>query len=355
MGLRPDRRWAKALGACLSSLAIHLLVVALIVRMNVWKVPPVDETERNPVEVDVEISELPSLEGEAPTETPPVPAHASSSSGTNRSARSSAPPVSEHHPTIERAQRLKPGPRVTPAPAISSDPPVPSAQNHPDHLSTGDIDLRPHLQFDDPSDEPRSLIGPVVRTEAEAPPPAHAPKFVEPGFVARIDGNGDVEITDRPTGDLNDVLIRMSGHDPYSYAKRKFLDSTRAQRQRLASAARRTWSREALLRLPAQLAGIWGDARLTAQARRRLLFELWDECREPSNKIDDAADQDVINSGTARVTIIGFIRKTLPPGSTDAFTDIELRRMNEIRASRQTFTPYAGRASGTRGAPVAPP
>jgi hypothetical protein len=98
--------------------------------------------------------------------------------------------------------------------------------------------------------------------------------------------------------------------------------------------ARREELRQAIAELPALLDAIWRDSGRTAAERRELMFRLWDECTETGSEELVSASQ------TARATILGFIRRTLPEGSADAYTAAELESLNATRKSTQRFAPY---------------
>ena len=82
------------------------------------------------------------------------------------------------------------------------------------------------------------------------------------------------------------------------------------------------------------LDALWIDARWPVAYRRQLLFELWDEC------LDEGPDDLVLASTQARRTIEAFVRKRLPRGSADAFSDGELEQLNVRRESKEAFRPY---------------
>jgi len=133
--------------------------------------------------------------------------------------------------------------------------------------------------------------------------------------------------------DASDGLMRAVGIDPYLAQKLAFMDRTREERMEMAARNRSESLREALHRMPAELERVWrsgGDA----ARRRRLLFELWDECAE-------AGTLEVVATARAvRGTVLAFIRRRLPRGSRDAYRDDELTRLNRTRTSRQPFAPY---------------
>jgi hypothetical protein len=78
---------------------------------------------------------------------------------------------------------------------------------------------------------------------------------------------------------------------------------------------------EVLRHLSRRLDTVWLDRTRSAAARRAQLYEMWDECQG-----GDAG-------ALARATIIGYIRRNLPDGSSDAFTRQELERLSP-------FDPY---------------
>lgn len=208
-----------------------------------------------------------------------------------------------------------------------------------------------------------------------------------PGFTARIARDGRVTIDDKPsfqitpslpgvesqtttdpsTGqedsqvmvtmdiavfDLTDWVMRMAGMDPYSSAKLRLLDQTRDVRAEMRARARIEDLRDAIALLPRLLEQVWHDPGLSAAERRELLFRIWDECAEigsgrPTGSAaagdGDANDQldELARAGrTARATVLGFIRRTLPPGSPDAYTEAEIDALNSRRKSAERFVPY---------------
>ena len=70
-----------------------------------------------------------------------------------------------------------------------------------------------------------------------------------------------------------------------------------------------------------------------------MLFQLWDECEEPRNELDDRPEAKA--GQRVRGHIIRFVRERLPAGSPEAFGLEELRRLNASRSSTKSFAPYA--------------
>lgn len=161
--------------------------------------------------------------------------------------------------------------------------------------------------------------------------------YEDPGerFSARVARDGTVEVRDqsiRAEGlgfgfDVNDLLSKALGRETYLPEKRRLLEESFERRAILASSARRDQLEAALADLPSRLDALWNDRRRSAAARRRLLFDLWDEI--------DASDP---ACAPARAIIEAFIRQHLPAGSPEAYSPSELSTLNAGRAIR--FFPY---------------
>lgn len=152
--------------------------------------------------------------------------------------------------------------------------------------------------------------------------------------------------------DITDAIMRATGQDPYRYEREKVLDATRNQRLALGARARAARRRSALGDLPRMLGALWADGSQTFAERRRLLFQLWDECDEAparrgqsGDRTDDVDDEGIAASTgeVARARIVAFIRATLPSTGREAYSASELARLNASRESRQPFQPYAVR------------
>ena len=169
-----------------------------------------------------------------------------------------------------------------------------------------------------------------------------------PAFKVKVDRDGTAHIDDKPdVGDVHvsgigiagrasfdDWAMRKAGIDPYSSAKRQWLDKTRDERARIAMANRK----EDLARAPEfmrrNLAWAWNKTANDPDARKQALFELWDECAE-------TGDDDLVAAGhAARAYVVGFIRAHLGPDQPGAFTADDLARLNAHRRSKATFEPY---------------
>jgi hypothetical protein len=130
------------------------------------------------------------------------------------------------------------------------------------------------------------------------------------------------------TADVTAALMRaFHAGDPYAARKQALLDATFAERVARGGAFRAEQQARSAELMERNLERLWTTTRDPA-ARRRALFELWDECA------DDAA------GARARAMVIGWIRAHLPAGSPDAYSPAELDALSARRTSRQPFAPY---------------
>ena len=238
----------------------------------------------------------------------------------------------------------------------------------------------PRDQVRDPLALPDVRLAPGLRKRSDEP----ASELVPAGggtfrgndltFVARVDRDGRVTLEDRPNlhfrlgapdqrdgdranegryndpyaprqamevpvlvsagFDVTDWAMRASGQDPYAHRKMQFLDRTRDERVEMARTEHGRVLDESLASLPGRLVAIWSNTRWSAEERRKILFELWDECAEEG-------PAEVIAAGNqARAMIIAFIQNKLPAGSPLAFPDHELVTFDRVRKSANKFDPY---------------
>lgn len=144
--------------------------------------------------------------------------------------------------------------------------------------------------------------------------------------------------------DVTDWLMRLSGRDPYFAAKLSLLNRTREVRAQLATEHRSELLRQVVAMVREQAALVWNDATQPAAARRRALFELWDDCAE-------MGEAEVVRAGKrARVALYGFIRAHASSTGPDAYSAEELAELNRGRRSKQRFAPYP--APDTDAVPV---
>jgi hypothetical protein len=173
-------------------------------------------------------------------------------------------------------------------------------------------------------------------------------RFERTTFTAQVRRDGTVKIEDAPpvsggfTGlgigasfDLTDMIMRAIGNDPYAFEKLKILDATREARVGMARADRTDQIREALVRLPRDLARIWAYERWDVAERRRILFRLWDE-------VIEEGETELVRAGAqVRGIICSFIRQNLPADGPAGYTAEDLAQLNRARKSRTAFDPYS--------------
>ena len=144
--------------------------------------------------------------------------------------------------------------------------------------------------------------------------------------------------TIRPNFDLNDLAAMAVGDDPLAAQKRWFLRQTEPLRDSLAAKARKQDLSRAAVAARRRAAAVLSDRDLAFPAKRRLLFELWDECEEPAHEGD--LRPEVAAGLRARELIEGLVRQKLPRGGEGAYSASELRRLNSKRSSKRRFSPY---------------
>lgn len=133
--------------------------------------------------------------------------------------------------------------------------------------------------------------------------------------------------------DVSDAMMRRAGIDPYASYKLKVLDETRDERVAIGKRHRTEQLALAKQHVQKHLERLWATTSDPA-ARKRALFELWDDCAETGSAELVAA------GAAARAHVIGFIRAKLPAGSAHAYTSAEIARFNKQRKSRAPFSPY---------------
>ncbi len=175
------------------------------------------------------------------------------------------------------------------------------------------------------------------------------------GFEAHVGADGAVSFRDKSwirtddvlvlpgflmmagTFDVTELAMREVGQDPYQSAKLRFLEQTFDARAAMRMRSDRVVMARALNRLPGYLGNVWQYQGWSPALRRRILFALWDECAEHGNQL--------LRTGgaQARATIEAFVRRELPAGSPEGFTDAELEALNRRRTSEHVFDPYGDR------------
>ncbi len=192
------------------------------------------------------------------------------------------------------------------------------------------------------ADDARAANGDSIVSVMSPPPGARAYVCVREHLCLRETADGSYEYR----GDRVTALFHKDG----TFELKRFADggglAMRSSREELKwlldetaltrYAQTKSWS---LARsfdfLPRHLGAVWSDAHYTPAERRELLFRIWDEAAEPT-------DRELGAAGTrARHVIERFVRRELPPGSPDAFTDAELLHFNSRRPpDSPRFAPY---------------
>ncbi len=139
--------------------------------------------------------------------------------------------------------------------------------------------------------------------------------------------------------DLTDAFMASVGDVLYPYRKLKLMDESREQRALMATQATTESLREALDHFPKRLMEMWRDPSYTLAERKLLLFALWDECAE------EGSEEQLRTARSIRASTLRFVRRVLPVGDANAYSEQELSALNASRQSTQLFAPYA-RGSG---------
>lgn len=143
--------------------------------------------------------------------------------------------------------------------------------------------------------------------------------------------------------DAYELFMRAVGEDAHPFQRLWILNETESLRDRLADASRAEDLRRSMRDLRPRLSRIWNDRRRPAPARRREIFEAWDECEEGTPEGEGAREE-----------IESFVRDRLPCDGTDAYSEDELDVLNAARESEAPFDPYAD-ATPSSARPGAPP
>jgi len=141
-------------------------------------------------------------------------------------------------------------------------------------------------------------------------------------------------------GGLSDLLLRR-GQRKNVRAKQAFLDQTAPMRDAMLRRESREQQQAAMLMLGQLLATVWRDRSLSVEARKRAVFEWWDECEEAQPGVGPDEAERRAQAEQMRRRIERFVRRVAPPGQPMAYTRRELQRLNAGRQSRQRFEPYA--------------
>jgi hypothetical protein len=134
--------------------------------------------------------------------------------------------------------------------------------------------------------------------------------------------------------DITDAVMRWAGQDPYEARKRKFLEETFDERVEIGRVHRANELARSDKKMQRNLDALRARDDLSAEDKRALVFELWDECAETGS------EQLVAGGAKARAALYRWVRVHFAEGSDDGYTADELERLNARRKSSATFAPY---------------
>jgi hypothetical protein len=137
------------------------------------------------------------------------------------------------------------------------------------------------------------------------------------------------------------------GHLPTpAAAMQEFMDRTYELRVEMALSAGLEDLEAARKRLPTTLLRVWRDETRTLAERRAAILEMWDDLDRVGVHADPVVAGDTrledrrrTEIAAARKTILAFVRRHAPAGSSEAFTQQELDAFNE-RPGVVLFAPY---------------
>ncbi len=339
------------IGAVTGSLVLHLALIAAAYTLPASRTP----RAQDPVSVDLFTRPKPRPEEPRPRQlTPPLPPE---------------PPK----PALRDRRDLQEAhPQATPEPLKRETPEPPASPNPADTRPPGKVDLTLHALPGGPDSavsiapgtgtfgdtlgpggkKPWKMRGdagnPLTGKLTDEPEDRFPLKPIGGGeyeykgkaFHARIARDGRVNFDDKSVRDfkglsggfdITDMLMRAKGNDPYRAEKQAFMLQTEGMRKKMAQAALKERVNASLANLPAHLDAIWRDPRRSPEQRRRTLYEMWKDGAESDLEAIDAASSacDIVET---------FVRRYLPQGSDDGYSEEELAMLN--RGQKKKFQPY---------------
>lgn len=171
---------------------------------------------------------------------------------------------------------------------------------------------------------------------------------VKVGSMPAVSNNGEEFITLEVEHDAVALAQLARGRDPSPRAKAQLLAATFEFRLEVATRYHKQRLIDQLGQLDDELDAIWSASGHSLTERKRLLFELWDGCDEPTGELEGfvGADTSALDetrrelASAARRKIIRFIGEVAPAASPEAYTEAELAALNRRRVSEQMFAPY---------------
>ncbi len=314
--------------------------------------PPVPPKSR-PIFMDVVVKKpLPPEPTPPPPVPPPVPPPPTVAPPPKAIPEPSRPLPKELQPV----KRTDTGDTSSPAIVVPVQPPTPPGTQEPTgEVPKGPINLFPKslaVVMGAPGSNaaipkgPDRLLGDERLKEKKGPEFELVPekgggfKFEGKNFIAHIKPDGSLAFDNRfPIGfnkggtfsfDLTDLAMRGKKQDPYAAEKRRFIEFSEQMRNDMRNKALKEQRENALTTLNQQLRDLWSNGRAAA-ARRREIYEMWEDCSDDKNET---------LGRKGRQIIVDFIRTSLPSGSPEAYTAEELERFNKDRAGMPQFNPY---------------
>lgn len=161
-----------------------------------------------------------------------------------------------------------------------------------------------------------------------------------PQFSADVAPDGTVRFHDRRleyspskttfSFDLFDEYVHHFARGTlYPYEKASFLAATFKRRTAMAAKWYARQIRAADQELPRRLDALWADIRYRRRERRRIICLLWED-----------VDTTAASGPHSAMLIEAWVRKRLPHGSPDAYTDDELDACSRDRVGAPAFRPY---------------
>ena len=208
-----------------------------------------------------------------------------------------------------------------------------------ERISNEIADLRAKLRRADrfSPDELKAMREEIVALNAEReaeelkPTGAGTYKSEKDTFRAHVGADGSVKLEDKPEAmDAQDRAMLAAGIDPYARKKLQYLDRTRDQRVAVGKRYRAEQLKRSAVFARDNVERAWASTTNITE-RKRLLFELWDECIEGGEK------EEIEGGASARAFVMAFIRAQLT--GPNAYTPDELAALNARRRSKELFAP----------------
>jgi hypothetical protein len=339
-----------------ASLLLHAAVAIVLAAMPDEELARPDDAPPIVVEL-LEPAAVTTIEAPAPVSAPPTDPRTAGGAAPDDGPIASVTPRSRRATQARRgsaAQRDRDGPGTAAIP--EADPEHDASAEHREgavalalrgqrRARTGTATPRPSVVPPSVGAAPPLVDDDVVRTPKDA-------GFERAGRGRWIYRNPDPKA--RWTAELHaDGSVRFKdpafkpcrAEDCWVNQKKRLMAKTWALRLRMAETFARENVDRQLASLGDELLAIWRSDR-PPHTRRKLIFELWDECEEAIDESAGEVEPSAIDRARARAgeraraKIIAFIRRQIPQGGADRYTSAELAAFNARRLSRVRFDPY---------------